>query len=200
MSTLLKINASLFAAHGQSSQLTERFVSAWQAAHPDTTVLERDLAAQPVPHLDGERFMSFLSKPEERNAAQQAVVELSDALIAEVQAADVIVLGVPMYNLAIPSVLKAYFDHIARAGVTFRYTATGPEGLLKGKKVYVFATRGGVYAGTEMDSQTPYLKIFLGFLGITDVEFVYAEGLNMGDDSKAAALAAAHQQIEQLAK
>ena len=198
MSTLLKINASLFSGNGQSSQLTERFVTAWQARHPDTRVIERDLAANPVPHLDGARFMSFLAKPGERSAEQQAVVDFSDALIAELRTADTIVIGLPMYNFGIPSQLKAYFDHIARAGVTFRYTATGPEGLLTGKKAYILAARGGIYAGTPKDSQTAYVRDFLGFIGITDVEFVYAEGLNMGDENKNAALAKAHQSLAAL--
>lgn len=198
MSTLLKINASLFSGNGQSSQLTERFAAAWQASHPGTRVIERDLAANPVPHLDGARFMAFLAKPEERSAEQQAVVDFSDALIAELRAADVIVIGLPMYNFGIPSQLKAYFDHLARAGVTFRYTATGPEGLITGKKVYVLATRGGIYAGTPKDSQTAYVRDFLAFIGITDVEFIYAEGLNMGDESKNAALSKAHQSLASL--
>ena len=198
MNTLLKINASLFSANGQSSQLTERFAAAWQASHPGSRVVERDLAANPVPHLDGARFMAFLAKPEERSAEQQAVVDFSDALIAELRAADAIVIGLPMYNFGTPSQLKAYFDHIARAGVTFRYTANGPEGLITGKKVYVLATRGGVYAGTPQDSQTAYVRDFLGFIGITDLEFIYAEGLNMGDESKNAALAQAHQSLAAL--
>lgn len=198
MSTLLKINASLFSGNGQSSQLTERFATAWQASHPGTRLIERDLAASPVPHLDGARFMSFLAKPEERSAEQQAVVDFSDALIAEIKAADVIVIGLPMYNFGIPSQLKAYFDHLARAGVTFRYTANGPEGLITGKKAYVLATRGGIYAGTPKDSQTTYVRDFLGFIGITDVEFIYAEGLNMGDESKNAALAKAHHSLAAL--
>ena len=113
--------------------------------------------------------------------------------------ADVLVLGVPMYNFGAPSTLKAYFDRIARAGVTFRYTASGPEGLLTGKKAYIFATRGGLYAGTPLDSQTTYVRDFLGFLGITDVEFIYAEGLNMGEPSKQAALANAQERLEELA-
>ncbi len=198
MNTLLKINASLFSANGQSSQLTERFAAAWQASHPGSRVVERDLAANPVPHLDGARFMAFLAKPEERSAEQQAVVDFSDALIAELRAADAVVIGLPMYNFGIPSQLKAYFDHIARAGVTFRYTANGPEGLITGKKVYMLATRGGVYAGTPQDSQTAYVRDFLGFIGITDLEFIYAEGLNMGDESKNAALAQAHQSLAAL--
>jgi len=198
MSTLLKINASLFSNQGQSSQLADRFVAAWQAHHAGTTVVTRDLAAEPVPHLDGARFMSFLTKPEERSAEQQAVVAYSDALIAELREADIVVIGLPMYNFGIPSTLKAYFDHIARAGVTFQYTAEGPKGLLTGKKAYILAARGGRYAGTPKDSQTTYVRDFLGFIGITDVEFVYAEGLNMGDDSKNSALADAHKAVAEL--
>ncbi len=198
MSTLLKINASLFSNHGQSSQLTERFVAAWQASHPDTSVVSRDLAVEPVPHLDGARVTAFFAKPEERNAEQQAIVDFSDALIAELRQADTVVIGLPMYNFGVPSTLKAYFDHIARAGVTFQYTAEGPQGLLTGKKAYILAARGGRYAGTPKDSQTTYVRDFLGFIGITDVEFVYAEGLNMGDDSKNTALADAHKAVAEL--
>jgi FMN-dependent NADH-azoreductase len=199
MSTLLQINASLFSHQGQSSQLNDAFVAAWKQNHPEGKVVSRDLAAEPVPHLDAERFLSFLAKPEERNDKQQAVVAFSDALIEEVRQADVIALGLPMYNFGIPSGLKAYFDHIARAGVTFKYTETGPLGLLTGKKVYVFAARGGMYAGTAKDSQTTYVRDFLGFIGITDVEFVYAEGLNMGEASKTSALGQAQVRLAQLA-
>lgn len=199
MTTLLKINASLFSTQGQSSQLAERFVAARLAAAPGLKVISRDLGAEPVPHLDAARFLSFLAEPEERSAEQQAVVAYSDALIEELRQADEIVIGLPMYNFGVPSTLKAWFDHIARAGVTFRYTATGPEGLLTGKKVTLFAARGGLYAGTPKDSQTTYVRDFLAFIGITDVEFVYAEGLNMGDESKAAALTAAHGKLAELA-
>lgn len=199
MSTLLQINTSLFSNNGQSSRLADKFVAAWQAQNPDGRVVVRDLAADPVPHLDGERFLSFLAKPEERSAQQQAVVDFSDALIAQIKDADAIVIGLPMYNFGIPSTLKAYFDHIARAGVTFRYTENGPVGLLGGKKVYIFAARGGLYAGTAKDSQTTYVRDFLNFIGLSDVEFVYAEGLNMGEERKNAALDNAQQQLERLA-
>ncbi|MBN9423647.1 MAG: FMN-dependent NADH-azoreductase [Candidatus Accumulibacter sp. 66-26] len=199
MSTLLQINASLFSNNGQSSRLADKFVAAWQAQNPDGQVVVRDLATDPVPHLDGERFLSFLAKPEERSAQQQAVVDFSDALIAQIKDADAIAIGLPMYNFGIPSTLKAYFDHIARAGVTFRYTENGPVGLLGGKKVYIFAARGGLYAGTAKDSQTTYVRDFLNFIGLSDVEFVYAEGLNMGEERKNAALDSAQQQLERLA-
>jgi FMN-dependent NADH-azoreductase len=198
MKTLLQLNASLFSGNGQSSRLSNEFAAAWRAANPDGTVVVRDLAANPVPHLDGQRFGAFLAKPEERTAQQQAVVDFSDALIDEIRNADVIALGLPMYNFGIPSTLKAYFDHIARAGVTSRYTENGPVGLLTGKKVYVFAARGGLYQGTPMDTQTGYVRDFLRFIGLSDVEFVYAEGLAMGEEPKKAALEKAENVIRQL--
>jgi FMN-dependent NADH-azoreductase len=198
MNRLLQLNSSIFSNGGQSSRLADEFVAAWRAAHPAARIVRRDLAREPVPHLTAERFQSFLAKPEERNAEQQAVVAYSDTLIDELRRADVIVLGLPMYNFGVPSQLKAYFDHIARAGVTFRYTEKGPEGLLTGKKVYVFAARGGLYAGTPLDNQTAYVKDFLRLLGITDVDFVYAEGLNISAASKQASLARAAQAIEHL--
>src|SRR4029078_8091628 len=138
---------------------------------------------------------AFLAKPEERSPGQRAAADYSQGLIDELRGADVIALGLPMYNFGVPSTLKAYFDHVARAGLTFRYTANGPEGLLKGKKAYVFATRGGLYAGTPRDTETAYVRDFLAFLGITDVEFVYAEGLAMGEAPKQEALAKAGRAI-----
>ena len=145
-----------------------------------------------------ERFAAFLAAPESRTAEQQAITSYSDALIDELRRADVIVIGLPMYNFGVPSSLKAYIDHIARAGITFRYTAQGPVGLLTGKKVYVFATRGGAYAGTPLDTQTTYVRDFLRFIGIDEVEFVYAEGLSMGDAPKDKALAAANTAIARI--
>ncbi len=199
MQKLLQLKTSLFADQGQSSQLSDAFVAAWQAGRPGAEVTVRDFAVDAVPHLDGAGFQAFLTKPEERSAGQHAKVAYSDALIAELQAADVLVIGLPMYNLGVPSMLKAWIDHVARAGVTFRYTASGPQGLLSGKKAYVFATRGGRYAGTAFDTQTDFVRNFLGFIGIAEVEFVYAEGLNMGDESKTAGLAAAHAELARIA-
>ena len=198
MTTLLQINASII--NGQSSQLGRQFVEAFRRSNPATTLVVRDVAAaEPVPHLDGERFGAFITKAEERSAAQHTVVAYSDTLIKELQQADVIVLGLPMYNFGVPSQLKAYFDHIARAGVTFKYTDKGPVGLLTGKKAYVFAARGGVYAGTPLDTQTGYVRDFLRFIGISDVNFVYAEGLALSPQSKEAGLAKAVAEIVQLA-
>ncbi len=198
MSTLLQIRTSLFSNQGQSSQLAEQFVARWRAAHPAGTVLTRDLAAAPVPHLTAERFGAFTAAPEARTPAQDEVLAESDALIEELRAADTIVLGLPLYNFGIPSTLKAYFDHIARAGVTFRYTENGPQGLLGGRKLRVFAARGGLYVGTPLDTQTDYVRNFFAFLGITDVEFVYAEGLAMGDEHRSGALAQAHETLHAL--
>lgn len=198
MKTLLQIQSSIFSNGGQSSQLAGRFVAAWRKANPGARVIVRDLAREPVPHLDAARFGAFLAKREERTPEQQAVTDYSDALIEELKRADVVVLGLPMYNFGVPSTLKAYFDHIARAGVTFRYTEKGSVGLLTGKKVYVFAARGGLYAGTPNDTQTPYVRTFLAFLGMSDVEFVYAEGLAISEASKQQGLACAHADIDAL--
>ena len=199
MNTLLNLKSSLFSDAGQSSALAARLVAQWRRDHPGGRVIERDLAAQPVPHLTAERFAAFAARPEGRTPEQQAVAGFSDALVAELRAADTIVLGLPMYNFGVPSTLKAYFDHVARAGETFRYTEKGPVGLLTGKRAVVVATRGGLYAGTPRDTQTPCVRDFLAFIGLEDVEFVYAEGLAMGDAAKADALARAHLAIAAIA-
>src|SRR5580765_2561489 len=164
MKTLLQIRSSIFSEGGQSSLLADRFVADWLERNPGAKVIVRDLARDPVPHLDAARFGAFLSKPGERTPEQQTVVAYSDALITELKRADVVVLGLPLYNFGLPSTLKAYFDHVGRVGVTFKYTEKGPVGLLTGKKVYVFAARGGFYAGTPNDTQTPYIRAFLSFL------------------------------------
>jgi FMN-dependent NADH-azoreductase len=196
MSTLLQINASINTAKGLSSQLANQFVAAFQKRDPGARIVVRDVAAaDPVPHLTAERFAAFITPAEARSAAEHGVVAYSDALISELNEADVIVIGLPMYNFGVPSQLKAYFDHIARAGVTFKYTEKGPVGQITGKKVYVFAARGGVYVGTPMDTQTSYVRDFLRFLGMTDVEFIYAEGLQLGPESKQAGLAKAAAEI-----
>ncbi|AXQ30857.1 FMN-dependent NADH-azoreductase [Solimonas sp. K1W22B-7] len=192
---ILQISTSLNGENSQSSRLAARYVAAQNGAR----VTIRDLAAEPVPHLDGARFGAFITPPEQRTAEQNAVVAYSDALIAELKRADVIVLGLPLYNFGIPSQLKSWIDHVARAGQTFRYTANGPEGLVKGKKAYVFATRGGIYAGTALDTQTGYIRDFLRFIGVEDVEFVYAEGLAISEESREGALGKAQEQIDRLA-
>jgi FMN-dependent NADH-azoreductase len=200
MTTLLQINASLNHDNGQSSRLANQFVAAYRMRRPEAKIVVRNVAAgDAVPHLNAERFGAFITKPEERSDSQHAVVAYSDALIEELKQADVIVLGLPMYNFGVPSQLKAYFDHIARAGVTFKYTDKGPVGQLTGKKVYVFAARGGLYAGTPMDTQTSYVRDFLRFIGMADVEFIYAEGLAVSPQSKQEGLAKAAAEIARLA-
>src|ERR1700734_1498011 len=200
MTTLLQINASINTGNGQSSQLANQFVAAFRTRHPEAKIVVRDVAAaESVPHLNAERFGAFITTPEKRNDAQHAVVAYSDALIEELKQADVIGVGLPMYNFGVPSQLKAYFDHIARAGVTFKYTEKGPVGQLTGKKVYVFATRGGLYAGTSLDTQTGYVRDFLAFLGMNDMQFVYAEGLAVSPESREAGLAKAAAEIASLA-
>ena len=191
MKTILQINSSIGSTNGESSKLADLYVKGLLAAYPQAQLVVRDLAREPVPHLDAERFGAFITKKESRTAEQQSFVDYSDALIEELRQADAIVIGLPMYNFGVPSQLKAWFDHVARAGVTFRYTAAGPEGLLKGKTAYVIATRGGRYNGTPADHETPYVRQFLGFLGITEVNFVYAEGLAISEGSKLESLAAA---------
>lgn len=198
MKNVLVITASLFGQDGQSSQLVKRTLDQLQQVHGAIRTTHRDLATEPVPHLDGARFGAFLAGADDRDNEQQRVVDYSDSLIEEVTEADIIVMGVPMYNFGIPSVLKAYFDHIARAGVTFRYTENGPVGLLEDRPVYILAARGGIYADTPNDSQTPYLRAFLGFIGLKELHFVYAEGLNMGDERKASALQEADRNIQTL--
>ena len=195
--TILQIKSSLFSGEGQSSRLGDAFIASLKEQHPGAELIVRDLAADPVPHLDAARFSAFMTK--DRTEEQDAVVRYSDRLIEELKRADIVVLGLPMYNFGVPSQLKAYFDHIARAGVTFKYTANGAVGLLTGKKAYVLAARGGVYAGTPADTQTPYVRDFLAFLGISDVEFVHAEGLAISAESRERALAAAHASLRRLA-
>jgi FMN-dependent NADH-azoreductase len=199
MSTLLQITSSVFSQGGQSSQLADHYVAAWKKNNPDAKVVTRDLAANPLPHLGGATVAAFFTPADKRTAEQQAAIALSDELVAEIQAADIVVIGAPMYNFNIPSVLKAWFDHIARAGITFKYTEKGPVGLLTGKKAVVFSTRGGLYAGTPNDVETPFVRQFLGFLGITDVNFVYAEGLSYGEDKKAESMKAAKAETDKLA-
>jgi FMN-dependent NADH-azoreductase len=199
LKTILQINSSLSGEQGASSKLASRFVASLLEREPGSRRILRDLATDPLPHLSAERFQAFTTPAAERSESQRREVAESDALIAELREADVIVFGLPMYNFGIPSTLKAYFDHVARAGETFRYTPQGPVGLLGGRKAYILATRGGRYAGTPMDSQTAYVKQFLGFIGIDDVEFVYAEGLALGDEQREAALAGAGDEITRLA-
>lgn len=187
---ILRIDSSLFGDSGVSTQLNDTLLERLTAHFGDTQHTSRDLAKQPLPHFSAEVFAAISSAPEQRTPEQAQLAELADQLIAEVLAADILVVAAPMYNFGVPSTLKAWIDYIARPGVTFRYTNSGPEGLLLNKTVYVVATRGGVHKGEASDTQTPYLRTYFNFLGITDVRFIYAEGINMGQKEPSMALAA----------
>jgi FMN-dependent NADH-azoreductase len=198
MKTILQLNTSLNGPTGLSSRLAGDFAAALAVAS-GAGIVVRDLADQPVPHLTAERFAAFGTPASDRTLEQQRHVAESDALIEELRRADVLVIGLPMYNFGVPSTFRAWFDHVARAGVTFRYTPEGPLGLLAGRRAYVFATRGGQHAGTAADLQTAYVRQVLGFLGIREVEFVYAEGLAFGAQQRERAVAAATARIRELA-
>jgi FMN-dependent NADH-azoreductase len=195
MTTILQINSAARSQGANSTLLLNELTQKLQQSHPGAELVIRNLQAAPLPHLDDAILGAFFTPAEQRTPEQVEIAARSEALIAELQAADIVVLGAPMYNFGISSQLKTYFDFIARAGLTFKYSATGPEGLVTGKKVFVVSARGGKYVGTPNDSQTTYLKTFLGFLGMTDVTFIYAEGLNMGPDAASAALASAREAI-----
>jgi FMN-dependent NADH-azoreductase len=200
---ILQINSSARSwANGQGSQstrLANELVEQLRAASPAATLILRDLTANPHPPLDEATLGALFTPLEARSAEQHARVALDQALIDEIKAADVVVIGVPMVNFGITSQLKNWIDAIAKAGVTFTYTANGPVGLLEGKKVYAVLTRGGIYRDQPHDTQVPYLRQTLGFLGITNLEFIYAEGLAMGPDAEAGALASARAEIARIA-
>lgn len=201
MANVLYINSSVRNAGSLSRQLSAEFIAKWKAANPADTVVERDLASNPVPHLTEQMMGAFFTPAEQRNAEQAHVVKVSDTLVDELIAADVVVIGAPMYNFSVPSSLKAWIDHVARAGRTFQYGANGPEGLLKGKKVYVFTASGGVYsegAATAYDHLTTFLRTVLGFLGLTDVQFIRAEGVAMGEQAVADTVAKGRKSIDDL--
>ncbi|BDI03812.1 FMN-dependent NADH-azoreductase [Sphaerotilus microaerophilus] len=193
---ILQINASARREGANSTRVANRVVERLLAANPGATVTLRDLAAEPLPVLDEVALGALFTPADQRSAEQAALAARFDAAIDELKSHDVIVLGVAMYNFGVTVQLKGWIDAIARAGVTFKYTETGPVGLVTGKTVYAACARGGLYRGTPNDSQTPYLKSVLGFMGLTDVRFVYAEGLNMGPDATAQGFAQAEADLE----
>jgi FMN-dependent NADH-azoreductase len=195
---VLHIDSGILGDHSVSRRLTAAVAAQIKAEQPGAAVTYRDLVANPLPHLSGAHLMAANAKPEDVDAQVAAEVEESTAVLEEFLAADTVVLGVPMYNFSLPSQLKAWIDRIAVAGKTFRYTAEGPEGLAKGKKVIIVSTRGGHYSAgpaAVMDHQESYLRSVLGFLGITDIEIVRAEGLNLSADSKVEAISEAERVI-----
>lgn len=194
MTQLLVVESSANLASSVSRDLTKAFLAGYQAANADARVVTHDLVADPVPHLGVDLIGGFFGKPEELTEAQRAAVALSDKLIGQIEAASVIVIGAPMYNFGIPSSLKAWIDHILRAGRTFRYTENGPQGLVTGKKVVLLLASGGIYSNgpyKPYDFQETYLRAVLGFIGLTDVSVVRAEGLALGPDAAAKAVAEA---------
>jgi FMN-dependent NADH-azoreductase len=199
MANLLFVSSSLFGDGSQSRLIASEFIDRWRTAHPRTTVVERELTADSIPHLSLATLAAAMTPADARGTAEQRAAALADTLIAEVEAADVIVLAAPMYNFSIPSTLKAWIDHITRAGRTFRYGAAGAEGLLKGKKLFIVTGRGGVYSGESpakgMDFQEPYLRAMLGFLGLDDITFIHVEGLKISPEAAASAIERARQAI-----
>jgi len=197
---LLQIDSSPLGANSVSRQLTQRIAAEWQATHPGTVVEHLDLAVDAPSHLNVDS-LGFRTGPfaEGLSAVQKRENEVSERLVSQFLAADVIVVGAPMYNFSVPSQLKAWIDRVAQAGRTFKYTEKGPQGLAGGKTVIVASTRGGVYSTNPalagLDHQESYLQTVFGFFGITDVRFVRAEGVAMGDAAKANALAAAEVEI-----
>jgi FMN-dependent NADH-azoreductase len=192
---ILQINSSARSNGSESTRLADALVAKLTAAPPAASVIRRDLASDPHPVLDEAALQALFTPAGQRTAEQAARVALDDALIAQVQAADVLVIGAPTYNFGITAQLKTFFDAIARAGVTFKYGPTGPVGLLSGKKVYVTLSRGGVHRNGPTDTQFAHIKAFLAFVGLTDVHYIFAEGLNMGPDAVAKAQAGAEAEI-----
>ena len=195
---LLHIDSSILGDNSASRELSGEVVKAWQAADPSIEVSYRDLASEGIQHFSAATLVAAGTPAELRDAAQALEAQLSADTLAQFLAADAVVIAAPMYNFTIPTQLKAWIDRIAVAGQTFRYTETGPEGLCGNKKVVVVSTSGGLHAGQASGvAHEDYLKLLLGFLGITDIEFVRAEGLGYGEEVRSKALSDAHQQIKQ---
>ena len=192
MKKILALYSSVSGEHATSTQLVKEWLGQQSAT---AEIIERDLNADPVPHLGMQTLSGFATPEDQQTEAQAAGVALSNSLINEVKQADTLILGIPMYNFGIPSTLKAWIDHIARAGETFQYTAEGPQGLMTGKKAIVVFTSGGTHKNTPLDLQSPYIKLFLNFIGITEIEFIYAEGTALGEGAVETAKAAAQQQL-----
>jgi FMN-dependent NADH-azoreductase len=202
---ILQLKSSIFdspTAQGVSSQLSGELIEGLakdlRAVNASAQVTTRDFSTAPVPYLDAAWLQALFSPAADRTQEQSDKVAFSDGLIAELQAADVVVIGVPMYNFAIPAMLKSWTDHVARAGVTFRYTDKGAVGMLGSKKVYLVVSTGGQHVEGVTDFIRPYLRTFLGFIGLTDIDIMVADGLNMGEVPRAEGLQQAREQIRQV--
>jgi FMN-dependent NADH-azoreductase len=198
MPTMLRLDSSLYSGEGVSSQLTERFSRQWVENHPGTRVIYRDLAANPPPHLDADYLDALATSPDQRSESQRQRIAVADLMIDELRQAQTVVIGLPLYNFGIPSTLKAWFDHIARAGETFYYEDTGPVGMLGGRKVFALSTRGDKTSESGSDPQTDHVRQMLNFLGMRDVRFVYAEGLTLDESTRNTGIAGALVEIARL--
>lgn len=196
---LLRLDSSIFGAQGASTQLNDKLVADLRARHPDLEVVHRDLAAEPLPHFTVEFVQALGKAPTARTETEDAQVALANQLIQELRAADLLVIGAPMYNFTVPTTLKTWMDYVARAGDTFKYTASGAVGLLHDTRVYINTSRGGLHKDQATDGIVPLLTSFLALLGLTDVTVIYAEGLNLGEDSRSQSLAEAQRTIHALA-
>jgi FMN-dependent NADH-azoreductase len=202
MNNLLFVKSSIFGAGSKSNEIAEEFVQNWKTRHPAGKVVTRDVGAEVLPHLATSHLTANATPAEQRSEVQAREAQISDVLISELEQADTMVIASPMYNFSISSNLKAWIDHVTRAGRTFRYTEEGrPEGLLKNKKVVIVTARGGVYsegALTSLDFQEPYLRTILGFIGMTNVTFVHVEGLRISAEAAAKGVAKAREKISDL--
>jgi FMN-dependent NADH-azoreductase len=193
---LLHIDSSILGDHSASRQLTHAVVAAFTAGQPSTEVVYRDLASEPLSHFSAATLAAAGTPEEVRDTAQQQELASNEATLQQFLEADVLVIGAPMYNFTVPSQLKAWIDRILVAGRTFRYSETGAQGLCEGKKVIIVSTSGGLHSGQPSGvGHNDLLKVTFGFIGVTDVTFVTAEGLAYGDEPRANAMAAAHAQI-----
>jgi len=198
MNKVLRISSSISGENSVSALLTDELLQALESRGNTLSVSERNFSQTPIPHVDEQWLQALSTAEQERSPEQQVKVAFSDELIAEVMAADTLIIALPMYNFTVPSMLKAWIDHVARAGVTFAYTQQGPKGLLKDKKVYLVASMGGEHEAGVSDYIRPYMKLIMGFLGLTDVEIITASGLNLGPQQRAAGLDAARSEIQKL--
>ena len=195
MKNVLVIHSSILGQYSQSTSLLDEFAVEWQKQHPESNIVIRDLAEDELPSLDG-KALAALSGNAELTDEQKAIAELSLRLIDELKSADHVAIAVPMYNFGVPVQLKKWFDLICRAGITFKYSETGPEGLLTGKKALLVATTGGVHRNTATDLGLLHTQTILGFVGLTDVNVAYAEGLAMGQNAKDAGLSEARKAMQ----
>jgi FMN-dependent NADH-azoreductase len=198
--TILVINSSAAGEGSVSRELVEHALATVLRDAPGARVVRRDLGANPVPHLQTSTLNGVRGTP--ATAAERAARQLSDQLIAELRAADTVIIGAPMYNFGVATGLRAWFDHVLRAGETFSYSSDGPRGLLGGKRVIVIESRGGLYSegpAAAVDFQEPYLRHLLGFIGLQDVSFVHAEKIGYGAEARAAALEGARRRLDTLA-